>query len=243
MTTFKITGLLAAFAGAGAIGLIAQAPPPTPGPPPQTAPGEEFTDEELLKTYGFFVAAQTGIAEMDLGEEEFEAFLDGFRHALESSEPPHDFDRVGPHLQAYLQEKQEAAGARAAEAGRAEAAEFFAELAERDGVESTPSGLHYEIIELGDGATPGPEDTVRIHYKGTLIDGQTFDSSYDRGEPADFPLTGVIPGMSEGLQLLPEGSEAILYIPSDLGYGNQGQASIPPGSTLIFEVEVIEVID
>lgn len=207
------------------------------------ASGGEFSESDLLKTYGFLIASQVGLAEMDLEKEQVDALVEGMHYALENNEPPFPFEEIGPQLQAFLQQKQEVAGARAAEAGRAAAEVFFSELAERDDVERTDSGLYYEVIELGDGDRPGPDDTVRIHYSGSLISGEVFDSSHARGEPAEFPVMGVIPGMSEGLQLLPVGSEAILYIPADLGYGNQGTGNIPPGSTLIFEVEVIDIVD
>jgi FKBP-type peptidyl-prolyl cis-trans isomerase len=105
------------------------------------------------------------------------------------------------------------------------------------------SGLQYKIITQGTGAKPASAaDTVKVNYRGTLIDGTVFDSSYDRGEPIQFPLNGVIKGWTEGLQLLNEGTKAILYIPSDLAYGEQGAGrDIGPNSTLIFEVELLEV--
>ncbi len=239
MKVLKITCLLAAGLGVGFAGLMGQEPA-VPAPQPVT---QELTEAELLETYGFLVASQVGIREMDLDEEGIKAFLEGFGHGVQSAEPPRDIESAIPQLQAYLEEKQAVASARAAEASRAEASEFFAELQERDDVESTESGLYYEIVERGDGDLPGPNDTVRIHYRGSLLSGETFDSSYQRGEPAEFPLTGIIGGMSEGLQLLPAGSEAILYIPSDLGYGDQGAGNIPPGATLIFEVELLDIVD
>ena len=104
----------------------------------------------------------------------------------------------------------------------AEGATFLEENAQREGVQVTESGLQYEVLEEGEGASPGPEDQVSLHYRGTLIDGTQFDSSYDRGEPATFSVGGVIPGFSEGLQLMSEGAHYKFYIPSDLGYGPQG---------------------
>lgn len=239
MNVYKTTGLLVTAASFAAAVLIAQ----DPGVPETGAPPEPFTEAELMQTYGFLVSSQVGLRDMDLNRDQIEAFLDGFRLALETTEPPFEFEEIGPQLQAFLQEKQEVASARAAEAGRLAEEEFFSELDERDDVERLESGLRYEIVEEGDGETAGLNDTVLIHYRGSLISGETFDSSYERGQPAEFPVTGVIPGMSEGLQMLPVGSEAILYIPADLGYGNRGQASIPPGSTLIFEIEILGIVD
>ena len=106
----------------------------------------------------------------------------------------------------------------------------------------TASGLQYKVVKEGTGKKPLATDKVKVHYKGTLLDGTVFDSSYDRGEPITFPLNGVIKGWTEGLQLMSEGSKYILYIPSDLGYGDRGAgAQIKPGATLIFEVELLEV--
>ena len=107
---------------------------------------------------------------------------------------------------------------------------------------SLPSGLQYEVLEEGDGATPGRRSTVVVHYRGTLIDGTEFDSSYSRGEPNRFRVNGVIPGWTEALQLMQTGDKWRLFIPADLAYGDRGAGPlIAPGSTLIFEVELLEV--
>lgn len=111
-----------------------------------------------------------------------------------------------------------------------------------DGVQSTQSGLQYKVLEAGTGtAHPGPRDHVKVHYHGTLIDGTVFDSSVDRGEPISFGLNQVIPGWTEGLQLMVEGEKTRLFIPSNLAYGNRAAGKIAPGSTLIFDVELIEI--
>ncbi len=118
---------------------------------------------------------------------------------------------------------------------------FLEENAQRDGVQVTPSGLQYEVVRAGDGPRPKATDTVRVHYQGTLIDGTEFDSSYGRGEPAVFPLNRVISGWTEGLQLMPVGSEYRFVIPSDLAYGGRNQGKIGPNSTLIFKVELLGI--
>jgi FKBP-type peptidyl-prolyl cis-trans isomerase FkpA len=119
---------------------------------------------------------------------------------------------------------------------------FLAENGQKDNIITTPSGLQFEIIEQGDGARPTATDNVTVHYKGTTIDGEVFDSSYDRGAPATFPLNRVIAGWTEGLQLMQEGGKFRFYIPSQLAYGERGAgAAIGPNSTLIFDVELIKV--
>jgi len=119
---------------------------------------------------------------------------------------------------------------------------FLVENAKKDGVKVTASGLQYEVITQGDGAKPKPENTVKVHYKGTTIDGTEFDSSYSRGQPISFPLNGVIPGWTEGVALMPVGSKYRFFIPSELAYGERGAgAKIGPNSTLIFEVELLAI--
>jgi len=125
---------------------------------------------------------------------------------------------------------------------KAEGEKFLEENALRDGVKVTESGLQYEVLREGKGAKPTAEQTVRVHYEGTLIDGTVFDSSYQRGEPIEFPLNGVIKGWTEGLQLMPVGSKYKLYIPYELGYGERGAGqSIPPFAALIFTVELLDI--
>lgn len=119
-----------------------------------------------------------------------------------------------------------------------EAKAFFDENQTKEGVQQTESGLQYQVIELGEGAKPGPTDMVTVHYKGQLLSGEVFDSSYDRGEPAAFGIDQVIPGFGEGLQLMPVGSKGKLFIPGELAYGMQGGPG-GPNATLIFDVEVI----
>ncbi len=118
---------------------------------------------------------------------------------------------------------------------------FLADNAKREGVEVTESGLQYEMLRDGSGPKPSIMDTVTVHYHGTLIDGTVFDSSVDRGQPATFPLTQVVPGWKQGIPLMPIGSKYKLYIPPHLGYGSRAQGQIPPNSVLIFEVELLGI--
>lgn len=142
-------------------------------------------------------------------------------------------------IEAENTKKAEAAGAEQKKAGEA----FLAENAKKEGVKVLPSGLQYTVIKEGTGKKPKATDNVKCHYEGTLIDGTMFDSSIKRGEPAVFPLNGVIAGWTEGLQLMAKGAKYRFFIPYNLGYGARGAgASIPPFSTLIFDVELIEVM-
>jgi FKBP-type peptidyl-prolyl cis-trans isomerase FkpA len=128
-------------------------------------------------------------------------------------------------------------------ANRQSETDFLATNSVKPGITVTDSGLQYEVITEGEGLKPGATDTVRVHYEGALINGTVFDSSYNRGEPVEFPLNGVIPGWTEGLQLMGVGSKYRLFIPSDLGYGPQGAGpQIPPYSTLVFLFVLLDII-
>lgn len=126
---------------------------------------------------------------------------------------------------------------------QAEGQKFLEENAKKEGVQTTPSGLQYRVIEEGHGTKPKASETVKVHYRGTLIDGTEFDSSYKRGQPISFALNQVIAGWTEGLQLMKTGAKHELYIPYNLAYGERGAGGvIPPYATLIFEVELLEVL-
>jgi len=141
-------------------------------------------------------------------------------------------------MRAKMEEKRKEAGAASKSAGDA----FLAANKNKEGVVALPSGLQYKVLTQGTGAKPTASDTVTCNYRGTLIDGTEFDSSYKRGEPASFPVSGVIKGWTEALQLMPVGSKWQLFIPPNLAYGEQGAgADIPPNSTLVFEVELISI--
>lgn len=142
----------------------------------------------------------------------------------------------------YINEVMMAKESAKAEEAKAAGQKFLTENAQKEGVITTASGLQYEVIEEGTGTTPAATDQVTVHYHGTLTDGTVFDSSVERNEPATFPLNGVIAGWTEGLQLMKEGGKTRFYIPSDLAYGDRAMGDIiKPGSTLIFDVELIKV--
>jgi FKBP-type peptidyl-prolyl cis-trans isomerase len=146
------------------------------------------------------------------------------------------------HWQAAEQAKRRAINEQMSKGAKAEGAAFLAKnLVEGDGVKQTSTGLQYKVIKDTEGAKPSATDTVNVHYHGTLLDGSVFDSSVQRGEPISFPLNQVIAGWTEGLQLMSVGSKYIFFIPADLAYGDQAVGTIPAGSTLTFEVELLGI--
>jgi FKBP-type peptidyl-prolyl cis-trans isomerase FklB len=150
--------------------------------------------------------------------------------------------KVIADFQQELVAKQEAKAKEGAIKNLKDGEAFLAENSKKEGVITLPSGLQYKVEKNGTGKKPGPNDSVTVHYKGTLIDGSEFDSSYKRGEPVSFPVGGVIPGWTEALQLMEEGSKWQLFIPANLAYGERGAgAQIGPNSTLIFDVELLNV--
>jgi FKBP-type peptidyl-prolyl cis-trans isomerase FklB len=145
-------------------------------------------------------------------------------------------------FQKQMMEKRAEALKQLGEKNKADGAKFLAENGKKEGVKTLPSGLQYKELTPGTGKSPTATDTVTTHYKGTLIDGTEFDSSYKRGEPVTFPVSGVIPGWTEALQMMKEGAKWQLFIPPDLAYGDRGAGQeIGPNTTLIFEVELISV--
>ena len=160
---------------------------------------------------------------------------------LNGSSPKLSPDQMQAVVQSYQQEQMEERVALAA-ANQTAGDEYLAENKSKDGVVELPSGLQYKEVSAGEGKKPQTGDTVLVHYRGTLLNGDEFDSSYSRGEPSAIPLEGVIPGWQEALQLMSEGAKWEVFIPSNLAYGEQGAgASIGPNETLIFEIELIEV--
>ena len=162
----------------------------------------------------------------------------GSKLAFEAGEMNQFKAEYTDQLRARLLQEQQALGAKNLEAGK----QFLAENAKKEGVVTTASGLQYKVIKSGDGPTPKAEDTVTTNYRGTLIDGREFDSSYSRGQPASFPVNGVIKGWTEALQLMKVGGKWELYIPSDLAYGPAARSElIQPNSTLLFELELLGI--
>jgi FKBP-type peptidyl-prolyl cis-trans isomerase len=167
------------------------------------------------------------------------AFAKGLSDVYNGDDTMFSEQELQIYLNQYLTGLREVAGDENASTGE----KFLTENAKRDEVQVTSSGLQYEVLNEGDGKSPTIDSKVRCHYKGTLLNGDVFDSSYDRGQPAEFALNRVIPGWTEGLQLMKEGAHYKFYIPSDLAYGTRGsRTKIGPNETLIFEVELLEVL-
>jgi len=171
------------------------------------------------------------------GDIDYDTLLAGLKAAHEGADTAMSMEEARTVLETY--EKKAAAEASSAAIAKGEA--FLAENKAKDGVEVTESGLQYEVITAAEGAKPSVEDTVSVHYVGTLINGDEFDSSVARGQPAEFPLGQVIKGWTEGLQLMNVGSKYRFVIPADLAYGERGSGAIGPNETLIFEVELLEI--
>jgi FKBP-type peptidyl-prolyl cis-trans isomerase FklB len=169
----------------------------------------------------------------------------GIKDAISDTKPLLTDEEIQEAIASFQQERMAEAEEMAKAAGeknRQEGESFLLENAKKEGVVTLPSGLQYKVIEEGTGKSPEPGDQVTVHYRGTLVDGTEFDSSYERGEPVTFPVGGVIPGWTEALQLMKEGAKWQLFIPPSLAYGEKGAGQvIGPNSTLIFDVELISV--
>ena len=161
--------------------------------------------------------------------------------ALEQVQSGQKTEMTPQEAQAFMRQYSQTLGAKMAEKNKAEGDAFLAKNKTAKGVETLPDGLQYKVITEGTGATPTAGDTVTVNYRGSFLNGKEFDSSYKRGEPATFPVTGVIPGWTEALEKMKVGAKWELYIPAGLAYGERGRPGIPPNSTLIFEVELLSI--
>jgi len=172
----------------------------------------------------------------------FQAAISDVLAGVDAKLPAAEAMKIKQDFARKKQEAQIAERENTAAENKTKGEEFLAENAKKEGVIVTDSGLQYEVLTMGDGAKPKPENTVKVHYKGTTIDAEEFDSSYSRGQPISFPLNGVIKGWTEGVALMPVGSKYRFFIPSELAYGERGAgAKIGPNSTLVFEVELLAI--
>ena len=207
-------------------------------------PTEKETVVELNTTpqkvsYGLGMDVGKNIAESAFDSIDVDLFIAGAKAVLSEKETKLSEDEAQTIIRDYLVGLQQQKTAAAVSKGQA----FLAENAQKEGVKTTDSGLQYEIITAGNGPKPKLSDKVKAHYAGTLLDGSEFDSSYKRGQPSEFPVSGVIAGWTEALQMMSVGSKWKLYIPSNLAYGERGAGQmIGPNETLIFEVELVEIV-
>jgi FKBP-type peptidyl-prolyl cis-trans isomerase FkpA len=194
------------------------------------------TDEEKT-LYAVGLVMQRSLRQFDLSAAELEIVRRAIADA-QAGKPAVDLEEWGPKIQALVSARGERIVAREKETSAA----YLAKAAAATGAVKTDSGIVYTETTAGTGASPTPADRVKVHYRGTLIDGTEFDSSYARNEPAVFPLGGVIRCWTEGVQRMKVGGKARLVCPSDLAYGDRGNEAIPGGAALIFEVELLEVV-
>ena len=204
---------------------------------------DQYQTAEQRVSYGIGRQMGEQILENPFEGLEIEAVLSGLADSLNHVDKPipeDDMEAAFEQVRARIKSQHAAAG----EGQSAEGETFLADNAKREGVTVTASGMQYEIITAGDGSKPTSASTVRTHYHGTLIDGTVFDSSYERGEPAEFPVNGVIAGWTEALQMMGVGSKWRLFLSHELAYGERGAGSdIRPYAALVFDVELLDILD
>jgi len=226
MRIFNVLGLLAA------VGVSANV----------MAASELNTEAQKL---GYIIGMDIGASLKQQGSEiDLDSLFDAIRTTYEGQEPALTPEEAANIRESFIAKKRSEAEAEmsiAAAKNAAEGDKFLLDNRVKDGVKVTDSGLQYTVVDLGTGPKPSATDKVRVHYRGTLLNGEEFDSSYSRGEPISFKLNEVIPGWTEGVQLMPVGSKFMFYIPPSLAYGPQGGGPIGPNSTLIFQVELLGI--
>jgi len=220
------------------LALAACSAPESSGPPPAAAEQAAAPQTDEQKTiYALGVAISSNIRQFNLTSDEIALVADGLRDGVLGNPPKADMATYGPRIQLLADER--ASAATGAETSASDA--WVTEQASQPGAERSPAGVVYIPLTEGTGANPTATSTVRVHYHGTLRDGTVFDSSVDRGEPFSFPLNGVIPCWTEGVQKIKVGGKAKLICPADTAYGEQGSGSIPGGAALAFEVELLAI--
>lgn len=201
----------------------------------------ETEEQKVSYSFGLVLGKRM---QNDLPNLNVDVFMQGVKDAIQEKAPLLSDEQVGEVLSKFqrdMQQQQMEEVQKVAGDNQKIGAEFLAKNKNKEGVVTLESGLQYKILTEGKGPQPGPSDVVKVHYTGSLINGEVFDSSVERGEPVTFPLNGVIAGWTEALQLMPTGSKWQLYIPSDLAYGANGNRSIGPNETLLFDVELISI--
>jgi FKBP-type peptidyl-prolyl cis-trans isomerase len=223
-----------------------------PAAPPKAdaAPGPKFTDAQILETLGWLMGQQDQVDHFEFTPDELASVTKGYALFASGKDMPYKQEEIKPQFSAFMDDRIKTAQkhadekrANATKQNKADGEKFLADIKTHKGVIVLPDGLMYEIIQPGTGAFPKATDTVRVNYTGTFIDGKVFDSTsnHDPVAPAEFPLNKVVPGWTEGIQKINKGGKIKLYLPSDLAYGEEGNQGIPPASTLVFEVELLDI--
>ncbi|HEY1793845.1 MAG TPA: FKBP-type peptidyl-prolyl cis-trans isomerase [Opitutaceae bacterium] len=231
--------ILALAAASGAFAQDAATTPPALSA--AAAPAPAYTDDQLLEEFGWYIANRTRVNELGLSPQEMTVLLKGFKSGLEGKESPYEIQKVGPAMSDFMQKKQAVILDALKKKNQTESKGYFDKLTQDKEVITLPSGLRYQVLDAGQGPHPKATDTVRVNYTGTLIDGNEFDGSDRVGHPLDIALNQVIPGWTEGLQLIGKGGKIMLFVPPSLGYGDDGRPGIPPGSVLVFKVELLDI--
>jgi FKBP-type peptidyl-prolyl cis-trans isomerase FkpA len=200
------------------------------------APAARTEDENTVYALGAMLG-ERAVQPLRLSPAEMEILIEGIKATGTGGESEVSIEEYGPKFEAFMQARAEAVAADEKQRSQG----FVDSEVAKEGAEEMASGLVYRTIQPGQGASPAATDTVQVHYHGTLTDGTVFDSSRERGQPVEFPLNQVIPCWTEGVQKMKVGETAQLVCPSDIAYGDQGRPGIPPGATLVFEVELISI--
>ena len=214
---------------------------PAPAAAAAAAPAPTFTEAQMLEAYGWFIGKRIGLADLNFTQAQIDTVLRGIALASQGKPSPNELAKIGPPMDQFIKAKQDEYLAKLRVKGLTESAAFLTEVKKKPGVIVLPSGLCYEIGKPGEGPAPKLTDTVTVHYTGALVDGTVFDSSVQRGEPVVFPLDQMIPGWTEGLQKIAKGGKMRLYVPPDLAFGDDIRPGIPPSSTLVFDVEILDI--
>jgi FKBP-type peptidyl-prolyl cis-trans isomerase len=210
-------------------------------PPAAAAAAPTYTDAQLLEEFGWYIAKRTGLSELSLTPAEADQLTKGVLSALNGKEAPYEIQKIGPAMTDFIQKKQAVMLEAIKNKNIGQAAAYFAKLKEDKDVVELPSGLRYQIIKPGAGDPPKPTDTIKVNYTGSLIDGSVFDSSDRLGKPLEIELDKVIAGWTEGMQKIGKGGQIMLFVPPQLGYGDDGRPGIPPGSVLVFKVDLLDI--
>lgn len=237
-------GIVAGFVSAVVATAPASAQTKKPAPKPKPAVSATTAAPKLATTvdsvsYSIGVNVGQGLRQQNLTNANLPALMRGLEAALKSQPTQIAPEQAAAVIQAYFQKQYTAKG----DANKKVGEQFLEENKKKTGVTTTASGLQYQIVKEGTGPKPTAADKVKTHYTGRLIDGTVFDSSVERGEPIEFPVTGVIPGWVEALQLMPVGSKWKLFIPANLAYGERGAGpQIGPNATLVFDIELLDIV-